>query len=290
MLVLAALSWGIATALTKVALQQLAPLDLLSIEITVGALSMCAIALARGARPTGPMLVIALMGAIDPGLSFLLFDVGIARTAATNAALLVATETLFTAALAAMFLRERLDARLAIALAAGSLGAVVVSLHSGGGGSNSLLGDLLCLGGALGAATYGVLARRFAPGREVLSLTAVQMLGAVVVCLPLGALGAAAGRSHLAHVDAGHLVAAVAVGVLATTIPFLLFNVAIERVTAMTAGLMLSLIPFFGTVSAVAMLSESLAAVQLLGGVLIVAAATLAALSAQPETASVAAG
>lgn len=284
MLMLAALSWGLAIALTKVALRQLTPLDLLTVEITVGALTICAIALARGARPTLPILLVALMGVLDPGLSFLLFDVGIARTAATDAAMLVATESLFTAALATTYLRERLDTRLFIALVAGSLGAAIISLR-GAGGSSSLLGDLLCLGGALTAAAYGVLARRFAPGREVLSLTAVQMLGALAVCVPVGALGSAVGHSHLAHVDAGHLLTAIAVGVLSTTVPFLLFNSAIEHVTATTAGLLLTLIPLFGTAAAVALLSEGLAVAQLFGGVLILAATTLAARGEQSQSA-----
>lgn len=281
MLVLAALSWGIATALTKVALAQLAPLDLLGIEVGTGALCLGLIAVARRARFERPSRAVLAIGVLDPGLCFLLFNLGVARTAATDAALLIATESLFTAGLAVAFLSERLDGRLGLALAAGSLGAALVSL-GGGGGTSSLLGNLLVVAASLAAGAYSVLARHIAPGRDVLSLTTTQMLGAAAVCVPVAALAAAAGHSHLAHADAGHLLAAVASGVLASVVPFLLFNAAIEHVTATAAGLVLTLIPLFGTAAAVTLLDESLGAVQLLGGGMIVLAATLAALAARP--------
>jgi len=283
MLVLAALSWGIATALTKVALEQLQPLDLLAVEVGTGALCLCLLMLARGAPRDSALRVggvLLLIGMLDPGLCFLLFDVGLAHTAATDGALLIATESLFTAVLAVLFLGERLDGRLAFALFAGSIGAAFVSLR-GGGGASSLAGDLLVVGASLAAGAYSVLARRIAPGRDVLSLTTVQMIGAAAVCLPLAGLAAAAGHSHLAHANASHVLAAVAVGVLASVLPFLLFNTAIEHVTATAAGLVLNLIPLFGTAAAVTLLSESLGVAQLLGGALIVLAATLAALGAR---------
>jgi len=286
MLVLAALAWGIATALTKLALEQLAPLDVLAIEIGTAALCLLALALVRGAPLRGVGVTLLLMGMLDPGLCFLLFDVGIARTAATDAALLIATESLFTAALAIAFLSERLDARLAFALLAGSAGAVLVSLH-GGGGSSSLIGDALVVAASFTAGAYSVLARRVAPGRDVLALTVWQMLGGAIVCIPASGFALAAGHSHLAHTDSEHLLAAVAVGVLAGVVPFLLFNSAIEHVSATAAGLVLTLIPLFGTAAAVALLSESLHTKQLLGGALIVLSASLAALAERPEAVTV---
>jgi drug/metabolite transporter (DMT)-like permease len=118
MLLLASLSWGVSAALSKVALEQLAPLDLLAIEVATGALSLCAVAIARGACPRRPHPAVVLLGVLEPGLSFLLYDVGLAHTTATHGALLLSTETVFTVALAIVLLGERLDARLSIALAA----------------------------------------------------------------------------------------------------------------------------------------------------------------------------
>jgi drug/metabolite transporter (DMT)-like permease len=223
-----------------------------------------------------------LLGILEPGLAFLLFDIGIAHTAATDGALLLSTDSLFTAGLAAAFLGERLGPRLRLALAAGVAGSVLVSLNAGGGMS-SLTGDVLVLAGSLSAAGYGVLARRVAPGRDTLSLTAVQMLVAAAIALAAAAGSFAGHHSHLGQADSGHVLAAIAVGILASVVPFLLYNAAITRVTATAAGLTLSLVPLFGTLASLVLLGEALTAVQLAGGACVIAAAVLAATGSHPE-------
>jgi drug/metabolite transporter (DMT)-like permease len=147
----------------------------------------------------------------------------------------------------------------------------------------SLVGDLLVLAGSLSAAGYGVLARRVAPGRDVLSLTAVQMLVAAAIALAAAAGSAAGHHSHLGQADAGHLGAALGVGILAGVVPFLLYNAAITRVTATAAGLTLSLVPLFGTLASLVLLGEQLTGVQLVGGACVVAAAALAATGSEPD-------
>jgi drug/metabolite transporter (DMT)-like permease len=275
-LLIASLCWGVSTALSKVAIAELTPVDLFAIEVSTGAACLGVAALMHGARPRRPSAAVLLLGVLEPGLAYLLFDLGIARTAATDGALLVSTDSLFTAALATAFLGERLAPRLRLALAAGMAGSVLVSLNAEGGMS-SLTGDLLVLAGSLSAAGYGVLARRVAPGRDTLSLTAVQMLGAAAIAVP-AAVGSVAGHhSHIAQADAGHVLAALAVGILASVVPFLLYNAAIARVTATAAGLTVGLVPLFGTLASLVLLGEQLAAVQLAGGACVVAAAALAA-------------
>ena len=53
-LILACLSWGFSTALTKIVLDQLTPVDLFGIEILVSAIPLAFLAVARGARPSRP--------------------------------------------------------------------------------------------------------------------------------------------------------------------------------------------------------------------------------------------
>src|SRR3954452_14345684 len=103
---LASLSWGLSSALSKVAVEQLTSLDLFGVEVATGALCLGVAALARGARPRRPSPELVALGVLEPGLAFLLFDLLIVHTAATHAALLLATDTLFTVALAWAFLNE----------------------------------------------------------------------------------------------------------------------------------------------------------------------------------------
>src|ERR1700759_4536914 len=115
-LLLASLCWGVSTAFSKVAIAQLSPVDLFAIEVSTGAVALGIAALVRGARPGRPDGRVVLLGILEPGLAFLLFDIGIAHTAATDGALLLSTDTLFTAALAWALLNERIDRRVAGAL------------------------------------------------------------------------------------------------------------------------------------------------------------------------------
>ncbi len=277
MLVAASACWGLATALSKVALAQLTPLDLFGCEVCVGVVCLGALALSRGARPSRPSLTLLALGALEPGIAFVLFDFGIYHTAATHASLLLSTEALFTVSLAALLLRERLTGRLALALAAGVAGSVLVAWHAGGEHA-SLLGDCLVVMASLAAAGYAVLARHIAPEQDdPIVVSAVQMLGALLIAAPLTGGSIVVGATHLDSADLGHLALAVTVGLTATVVPFLLFNTAVSRIPAMRAGLILALVPLFGAGASVALVGETLGAMQAAGGVLVIAAAALAA-------------
>jgi drug/metabolite transporter (DMT)-like permease len=140
------------------------------------------------------------------------------------------------------------------------------------GTAGSWLGDALVLAGAASAAGYNVGARKFTQGIGSIEVTAVQLLAAAVLSVPLLLGGAAAGHSHLGHVDAAHLLAAVATGVLGTAVPFMLFNAAIGQMQVSRVAVMLNLIPIFGVTLAVLLLSERLGLAQLAGAVLVLVA------------------
>ncbi|HEY6398112.1 MAG TPA: DMT family transporter [Solirubrobacteraceae bacterium] len=271
----AALCWGLSSATSKIALEQLGPIDLLAIEVGTGAAVLVPLAVVRASRGSRPRFVYLLLGILEPGLAFLLFDLGLSRTAATHAALLLASETLFVVVLARATLGERVSPRLAAAVGAGFGGAMLVSLEPGGPAA-SVVGDALVLGASALAAGYGVLARKVAPTGDWMVVTATQLIGALFICLPLIAFSAATAHTHLGSADAGHLLAAVATGVLASVIPFALYNIGIVRMSATAAATILSLIPVFGTAAAVTLVGGGIGGPQLLGGALAIAAATTA--------------
>jgi drug/metabolite transporter (DMT)-like permease len=265
MLVLSGVSLGVATALTKIALEQLTPIDVFGIEVGVSAVVLIALAWARGARPRRANPALLVLGVLEPGLAYLLFDLGVQRTTASHAALLVALDAPLTLALAVVFLRERVDIALVGSLALGVGGSVLVS--SGGEGSeSSLLGDVLVIAATAAAAAFTVIARRVASDHDPVVLTALQMLGALVIAVPVfgGSLGL--GRSHLAAADGGHLALAVLVGLLGGIVPFLLFNRAIRDVSASRASLVLVFVPVVGAAASVLLLHETLTRAAVIGG------------------------
>jgi drug/metabolite transporter (DMT)-like permease len=275
LLAAAALSWGFSTILSKVALRQLAPLDLLAIELVTGTAFVWLVLLARG----GPTSLrqwkrFAVLGVLEPGLGFALADYGLARTGASQGALLFASESLFAIVLAWLVLGERLRGRIGIAVAVGFAGSLLIGLEPGGG-MNTVLGDGLVLASSAVAGAADVVARRVASddSADALTVTAVQLLTATVVAAPLIAAGAATGHSHIASADGSHLLAGVATGMAGSALPFLLYNVAIRDTGVTAAALILNLIPVFGAGLAVAILSERPSVLQLAGGAFVVLAA-----------------
>jgi drug/metabolite transporter (DMT)-like permease len=278
MLVAAALFWGLATALSKVALEQLMPVDLLGVEVTTGAVVIAALAVARGARPGRPQPTLLLLGVLEPGLTFLLFDVGLNRTAATHAALLLATEALFVVTLAALLLGERFHRSVGPALAAATVGSALLAWQSGGTQA-SVTGDVLVLAASLIAAVYSVLARRVAPGRDPVRVTAVQMIGGLLIAAPIALTYVISGHSNLGRANAGHVMVAMGVGLLSSVFPFLLFTIAISRVTATIASLIITLDAVFGTAASILLLGETIGTLQIVGGAMVILAAAAASVA-----------
>ena len=269
----AAASWALATILTKVTLEELRPVDLRAVEGGRGAAAVwAAVLLRRGRTATGPWWSQGRLGLLDPVITFALFDFGIDRTGAAEAAVLIASDGLFTAMLAWLLLRERMTPRVLVAVVVGFVGVVLVGTD-GSHGDASVLGDVLVLGSSVAAAAYAVGARGLSvDGRgDPLSVTAWQLLVAAAACAPLPAVAALNGQSSLGGVDAAHLLAAVATGLLGSAIPFLLYNTAIRDLQASVSAIILNLVPVFGAGLAVVLLGSILSVMQLFGTAVILA-------------------
>jgi drug/metabolite transporter (DMT)-like permease len=276
LMTLAAMSWGLGIVMTKITLEQLGPVDVLGIEVAVGAAVLSAALFLRGNVGVPPAWRgFAVLGLLEPGLSYALGDFGLDKTGAADAALLVASESIFAAILARLVLSERLSRRVSVAVGVGFAGSAVLGFGAAGSGGASVVGDVLVLGSSAAAATYTVAARRIARTGEpdALAVTTIQLVAAAIVCAPLVAAVAATGHSSFGQADAAHLLAAVATGFLTTGIPFLLFNIAIRDVDVASGALVLNLVPVIAASLAVALLGEMLTALQLVAGAAVVTAA-----------------
>jgi drug/metabolite transporter (DMT)-like permease len=275
LLALAAASWALATVTTKVTLQELSPLDLLGIEVAVGAAAVwLAVVLRGGPAPAARRWRYARLGLLEPALTFALFDVGIDRTGAADAAVLVAAQSIFAVALSWLVLRERATARVGVAVALGFAGVVVVGSEGSGHGA-TVLGDVLVLASSAAAALTAVGARRIGTDGEAdaVTVTAWQLLAAAIVGVPVLGVAALVGGSMLGAADPGHLLAAIATGLLGSAVPFLLYNTAIRELKVSVAAIILNLIPVFGAGLAVLLLGSRLSPTQLVGTAAIVVAA-----------------
>jgi drug/metabolite transporter (DMT)-like permease len=181
-LVIASLFWGTAVSVTKYALRGFGPITLLAISLIAGTVMLWTIVILRGHRPPPSWRRAVLLGLFEPALAYAGDLLGLARTSAANGALLSGLESVFIVLLAAIFLRERITGRIAMALALALAG--VMALEGTGSFSGAGLGDLLVLAGVLSAAAYTIVARGMGDESDPLTVTACQFAAATFLVLP----------------------------------------------------------------------------------------------------------
>src|SRR3954451_6816596 len=198
-MLVAATAYGVSTTVSVAALDRIKPADLMAVELSGAAIALVAVGLARRTLTRQGWARNAAIGALMPGLAFVLGDLGLSRTSATAGSLLLAADLPLSVLLAVVFLRERLRGWGAAALGVGLAGSAIVALGGGGGGEDaaSTLGNLLVVASVLAAAVFLVLTRHF-NGADGFSASTWQTVGAAVSTLPFVLVGWHLGGSELA--------------------------------------------------------------------------------------------
>jgi drug/metabolite transporter (DMT)-like permease len=275
-LVLAAACWGVGTVISKQALDAIAPVVLLVVQLTVSVLLLTVLTARPGPQRSGGRSerCAMLLGLLNPGLSYALALVGLSTIAANTSVLIWATEPALIVLLAVVFLGERLTLPLVGALGLALTGVLLVVYA--GGISGSPVGITLTFGAVLACAVYTVLARVWAVDTATATITLGQQSAALVFALALG-LGVAAfgteglsGPVPLGEVPLTAWVAAVISGAIYYALAFWLYLSALKQVPASVAGSFLTLVPVFGVAAALAT-GERLDNRQWLGAALVVA-------------------
>lgn len=295
-LVLAAACWGVGTVVSKQALDELAPVVLLLVQLTVSVTFLLLISSSGRRRQavTGSERLRAMgLGLLNPGLSYALALVGLSTIAASTSVLIWASEPALIVILALVVLHERLTPRLGMAIAMALMGVLLVVYA--GGFSGSPVGVLLTLGAVLACAVYTILARLWTVDSEALGVTLDQQVAALVFAILLTLSIAVvdgsrlSGPVSLADVSAAAWTAAIISGLMYYALAFWFYLSALKRVEASIAGSFLTLVPVFGVAAAV-LLGERLDARQWLGAALVVGSVAVIAKASSGQDAHVMGG
>ena len=198
--------------------------------------------LRRGDLPWLGLVVLA-GGVIGP----LLLMLGLARTPASSAALLLNLEGLATMAIAWLWFRENVDRRLLIGAAAILAGAVLLSWQDGPAGVG--LGALAIAGACLAWGVDNNLTRKLSSADPV-QIAAIKGVGA-------GAVNLALAFAHGARLPASGAVAgAGVVGFFGYGVSLVLFVLALRHLGAARTGAYFSTAPFLGAALALILFRE----------------------------------
>lgn len=269
----AAASWGVATVISKDAVDEIPPLTLLPIQLAVSVTALGVVLWVNREKVSWSPEIRGLgaLGVLNPGLSYALGLLGLTQISASLSVLLWATEPVMIMALAWWYLGDRIS-KPQFALSAVALtGLMLVTFQPGSTGQ--IVGIALTLAGVAACAIYTVAVRKVIANDSTLFVVLVQQICALVFSLGLLGVTVLGGGSRLpAAVSATAWSSAVVSGLLYFAAGFWFYVTGLRRVAASVAGIFLTLIPIFGIAAGHILLGEILTIRQWFGGVLIVTA------------------
>jgi drug/metabolite transporter (DMT)-like permease len=288
LLVLANALWGASYVVAKVALEEIPAPLLAALRFTVAAVVLWLVTVSRRSampsrRDAGKLLGLGVVGIAMNGL---LGYWGISLTTATDAALLIVGEVLFTAALAVILAGEHLNTFRRVGLVTGLVGVVVLIA---GGASDSLplaparpLGDVLILAGLGFEAAYTVLGTRLTHRYDALTVLTLSVSGSCVVWLPVIVWYAAQGTLRLPGPTA--LAGVLYLALVNSVACYLLWFSVLRRAGASLGALSLLAQPVVGALLGIFALGDPVLPSTLIGGACVLVCLLLASVRDRGRT------
>jgi drug/metabolite transporter (DMT)-like permease len=260
---------------TRLALDDVPPATLALLRLVLGGAVLLPLARGLSSDPPAPGrgARVFWMGALGFAAAFALSHWGIARSSATNAALLIVVEPLALVALGPLLLDERLTRREAAGAALAVAGAVLVVVNGVPGLTLEVLprwrGDLLLVLSGVAYASYSLLGRTVLTDANAAAVTARSITWGAVVMAPLA--GAEWLTGARPSVTPTAVAATLYLALVITAGGYLVWNWALARVEASRAAPFLTVQPAVGALLGALVLDEPVTGFSAAGGALIVA-------------------
>lgn len=276
-MLLTTLIWGGNFSISKLALREVPPLPFTAIRFATASLVMAAAlgGLGRLRRPPPGMgWPLVVLGLVGNSLYQLCFIHGLARTTATNSALILASlPTMVTVTAGLLGLEHTtLRQRWGVILATSGVVAVVLARRGQPGGGD-LLGDGLMLAGTGCWTAFSLGMRRYAGRMPALDMTAWTMFAGTPVLVVAGLPGIAALEWRTVSPAGWSAVAYAAF--LSLTFAYFLWSRSIQQLGAGRTAIYSCGVPLVAAVIAVFLLGERPTLTHAVGALLIVAGVLL---------------
>lgn len=263
--------WGGMYVVSKVVLEVIPPFALLASRLVLGFLALAAVILFRSANKTitrRQFWQSILVGVVGYGVSLGFQFTGTKLSTASNGSLITSATPVFVLLFAAWLLKEKISTLHILALAVSTLGVVAVIDPRAAEISPSMFqGNILLFCAGLTWALYSVLVRKIASNGDLLTSSAVMLLGGVPSAVIFGIREI--NMQGLGEITIGILGGILFLGIVSTAIAMFLWNYAFAQLPAAPASLTFFAQPAVGTVLGWLFLGEKITPLFLLGGVLI---------------------
>lgn len=276
------LIWGASFLLIAVGLESMQPGVVTVLRVGLGALVLNLLPGSRARVDPSDRRRLVAVSVLWVGVPFTLFPIAEQHINSAVTGLLNGATPMFVALFGSLFFGRRTSGPQLLGVAVGFAGVVLISTPSLSEGTNQAVGVLLVL---LATTCYGVATNLVVPLQQRYGSRAVmaKMLAlATLWTLPFGLAGVPDSR-----IEAAPLGAVAVLGVVGTGLAFPLMGSLVGRVGATRASFITYLIPVVALALGVAVQGDHVAALALVGVVLVVLGAGLAS---RQEPTSVSAG
>lgn len=222
-------------------------------------------------RELPQLAVLAIVGFV---INKILEYGGLALTTASDVALLISSESIFTAALSWILLREKVRSLTIVALLLGLFGVYLIVERSlipnipAGGGALRIAGDLMVVLALVFESYYTVRGKALLVKHPPLLITAVAIVGSTIFWIPLASIDILRGGWHPLGLTAW--LGILWLAIMSTVIAYLAWFKGLAKVDGSAAASALFIQPLLGTVLAIVLLREQLLPTTIIGGILII--------------------
>lgn len=261
--------WGASYLFLRIATPVLGAFVVSALRVTIAAIALWLYAAARQQLPDlrAHWRALLILGAVNGALPFVAIAWSTAQLNASMASILNATTPLFTALIAAVWIRERLGWARIAGLILGMIGvAILVGWSPLGINTGVLLGVAGSLIGAIGYAIGGVYAKVRFRNVPALGMAMGQQTASSIWLIPL-----AATSWTMASPSWGVIGSVLGLSLLSTAFAYLIYFDLMERIGPTNTLSVTFLVPVFGTFWGVIFLDEPLRLSLVLGMLTILA-------------------
>ena len=274
--------WAVSFVATKIALDVVPPLTVVSLRLLIAAGCFLPVLMTGGRWKTvadGPTLLkllgLSLFGA---GLHYGFQTVGLQTTNASNASVYVATGPITILLLAVVFLGEKLNVRKILGIVIAVAGVLVVmgmDTITGFELGGNLVGDLLVFASIVMWGCFTVFGKKVTDQLGALTVTAAVTLIGATWMAPIGWLEMQRTGFGLAEVTPTAWAAVIYLGAACNFLAVLLYFTALQKTESQKVGIYLYAIPPMTAVSAALVLGEPITLGLVAGTVLVIAGVAL---------------
>ncbi|WP_253701702.1 DMT family transporter [Bacillus sp. FJAT-27445] len=265
-------AWGLNVIATKIIVTTFSPVAITSLRILVAGITVfLVLALLKKIRkPTRHEFIYTFIASIFNVVCHHYFlSLGLTKTTASNAGLILGLGPLLSAILAAIFLGSRFTALRTAGVLAGLAGVSFIVLENGTGVGSVSIGDLFIFLSILTQAGSFILIKKVSRTMDARLMTGYMLLFGSIILFLISLVQEPGALSGIFKAPAGVWPVFFASAIIATALGHMAYNSAISKVGVAESAIFINLSPFFSLIGAAVFLNETITYSHLAGFILI---------------------